>query len=73
MRVHATAVVVEQRLGHERGSFIVAARHLFDECTCTTGAYRPFSPGVETHIDFRLPGRGHFDGDAFRPGYPLLP
>src|SRR5437588_582872 len=48
------------RLGHERRGFMVAARHLFDDVLVPLELIGHLHQGVEPHIDFRLPGRGHF-------------
>ena len=58
--MHAGAVVVEERLGHERGDLVVAARDVLDDVLVPEDLVRHRQQGVEAHVDFALAGGGHF-------------
>ena len=60
VRVHAAAVVAEQRLGHERHALAVLIRHVADDVFVEHHVVGGFDQGVEALIDFALPGGGDF-------------
>ena len=68
MNVHATAVVVEHRLRHERGCFAVSLGHVSNNVFVGHGVVRGLNQLGEFHAQFVLSSTSHFvvvlfDGD----------
>ena len=68
MRVHAAAVVTEERLGHEGRGLAVLSRHVFDDVFVEHHRVGGLDQRVEAEINFGLAGCGDFvvltfDGD----------
>ncbi len=73
MGVHAGAVVLEDRLGHEGDGLAVAAGHVLRDVLVEHDLVGHAQQGVEAHVDLGLPGGAHLvvvhlDLDA-RPGH----
>ena len=69
VRVHAGAVVVEQRLRHEGGGLVVAPRGVLDHVLVLHHPVGHLHHRGEAHVDLALSGSRHFvmlsfDGDA---------
>ena len=60
MRVHAAAVVAEQRLGHERHGLAVLVSHVADDVLVQHHVVGRLHQRVESLIDFALAAGGHF-------------
>ncbi len=60
VRVHAAAVVAEQRLRHECHALAVLIRHVADDVLVKHHVVRGLDQRIEALIDFALPGRGYF-------------
>ena len=58
--MHAGAVILKQRLGHECDGVIVAIGHIFKHIFKPHELIRHLQQGFETHVDFGLSGGGHF-------------
>ncbi len=60
MRVHATAVVAKERLGHETGRFAVLPCHVLDDVFVDHHRVSGTNEGIKPVINFRLTGSCHF-------------
>ncbi len=59
MHVHARAVVLKDRFGHERDGLVVALGHLFDDVLVLQQVIPHRQQGIEPHVDLGLPGRAN--------------
>ena len=59
VRVHAAAVVVEERLGHERHRLAVLAGHVLDHVLVLEQLVRHLDQRAEAHVDLRLAAGRH--------------
>jgi len=70
--VHAGPVVPKQRLGHEGDRLPIPPGHVLDDVLVPLEPVGHLDQGRRLHVDFRLPGGGHFVVLAFHGNPHLL-